>query len=101
MENCDACESVGIQTVLIDNEWLGVDGSSESPLIAFSGRADAMASVGNIEEMLDLAPLDNIIGGHHLDDNIGDLREPMKLQVWSVVGAINQLGLTYLGTEAR
>ena len=54
MENCNACERLGIKTVLIDNEWLGPDGAGEFPLLASSPTADAMVSVGNADAVVRL-----------------------------------------------
>ncbi|MBN1321492.1 MAG: beta-aspartyl-peptidase [Thermoleophilia bacterium] len=101
MENCEACESAGIKTVLVDNEWLTVDGSGESPLIAVSDRADAMVSVGNVEEIVELPPMERLIGGDDMISCPGDLRQTVSVQVWTVAGAISQVGSSYLTTVGR
>jgi glycine reductase len=99
MEICEECERRGIRTVLIDNEWLGPDGTGELPLLASSQNADAMISVGNVDGMIDLPPMDKIMGGHTMLDFNGDLQRKINLPIRFIPNAISQLGLTYLTTE--
>jgi sarcosine reductase len=101
MENCDNCESLGIKTVLIDNEWLGPDGSGELPLLAFSSNANAMVSVGNVDAMIDLPAMNNVIGGTHMLDLGGNLEGSLHMPLRFIPNGINQAGFTYLTTEAR
>ena len=102
MENCNACERIGIETVLIDNEWLSPGGDGEFPLLASSPNADAMISVGNMDAVVGLEPMDRIIGGTKLSGGIdADLREHVMRPIWSIPNAISQAGYTYLSTEAR
>ena len=102
MENCNACERIGIETVLIDNEWLSPDGDGEFPLLASSPNADAMISVGNMDGVVGLEPMDRIIGGTKLSGGIdADLRNYVMCPIWSIPNAISQAGFTYLSTEAR
>ncbi len=102
MENCNACERIGIKTVLIDNEWLGPEGSGEFPLLASSPHADVMVSVGNEGGTVRLPAMDRVIGGTRLvgrfDQNLeGDITLP----IWFIPNAVSQAGLTYLSTETR
>ena len=99
MENCDACEQMGIKTVLIDNEWLGPDGTGELPLLAVSQNADAMISVGNIDELIHLPPMDQIIGGDTMPDIQGSLIGKLNLPLRFIPNGISQGGLTYLTTQ--
>lgn len=99
IQNCEECERMGIRTVLIDNEWLGSDGAGELPLLAASQNADAMVSVGNMDGIIDLPPMDEIIGGNTMPDLTGDLQGKLSLPVRFIPNAISQAGLTYLTTE--
>lgn len=99
IQNCEECERMGIRTVLIDNEWLGSEGAAELPLLAVSQNANAMVSVGNVDGMIDLLPMDKIIGGNSIPDFAGHLQERLSLPIRFIPNAISQAGLTYLTTE--
>jgi glycine reductase complex component B subunit alpha and beta len=101
MENCEACETLGIKTVLIDNEWLGPDGSGELPLIAISPKADVMVSVGNVDGMTDLPAMERVVGGTFMYDLGGDLQQSLHIPIRFIPNAISQAGFTHLTTEAR
>lgn len=101
MESCEACEKLGVRTVLIDNEWLGPEGTDDIPLIAFSDVADAIVSVGNMEAMVDLPAFDQVVGGDSLPGFDIDLHEAVRIPIMSIPLAISQLGLTHLRTERR
>lgn len=101
MRNCEECEKLGIKTVLIDNEWLGPDGKGELSLLDMSSNANAIISVGNVDEIIDLPPMEKIVGGDTMSDIDGDLRRKTSIPVRSIPNAISQLGLTYLTTEDR
>ena len=96
MENCDACEELGVRTVLIDNEWLGPDGAGSLPLLAYSRNADAMVSVGNVDAMVDLPAMGKVIGGTGMRDFAGELGGGVRLPLRFVPNGISQVGLTYL-----
>ena len=99
MENCTECERLGIKTVLIDNEWLGPDGTGELPLLSIARGADAMVSVGNFEEVIDIPAMRRVIGGDRMPDIAGSTRQRLRIPVCLLSGAISQLGFTYLKTE--
>jgi glycine reductase complex component B subunit alpha and beta len=101
MQNCEECERRGIRTVIIDNEWLGPDGAGELPLLAISHEADAIVSVGNIDDMIDLSPMERIIGGETMLELKQDLTGRLKIPIRFIPNAISQLGFTYLRTEGR
>lgn len=102
MENCTACEGLGIKTVLIDNEWQGPDGAGDFPLLASSPDADAMISVGNADAVVRLSPMDRVIGGNKLMGGFNqDLDGDIELPVSFIPNAISQAGLTYLSAAAR
>lgn len=99
MENCSACESLGIRTVLINNEWLGPDGGGEFPLLAQSPYADLMVSVGNVDGLVTLPAMDRVIGGARLvGASDQDLEGDITLPIWAIPNAVSQAGLTYLST---
>jgi len=101
MENCNACERLGIKTVLIDNEWLGSDGAGEFPLLASSPRADAMVSVGNVDAVVELSAMDRVIGGERLSDFGTSLAGEITIPLRFIPNGISQAGFTYLTMEAR
>ncbi len=101
MQNCDECEKVGIKAVLIDNEWLGPDGTGQLSLLDMSQHADAMVSVGNVDEVIELPPMDKILGGERMSDIAGDLKGKVSIPVRSIPNAISQLGFTFLTAEGR
>lgn len=99
MQNCEECERLGIKTVLIDNVWLGPDGTGELPLISISQTADAMVSVGNFEEVIQLPAMETVVGGDRIPDVTGDLRDRLTIPVSLIPAGISQVGFTFLGTE--
>ena len=101
MENCEACEALGIKTVLIDNEWLGPDGSGNLPLLTLSPKADAIVSVGNIDAIFNLPPMDKVIGGTSMLDLGRNLQESLHILMRFIPSGISQVGFTYLTTEGR
>ena len=66
-----------------------------------SSNANAIISVGNVDEIIDLPPMEKIVGGDTMSDIDGDLRRKTSIPVRSIPNAISQLGLTYLTTEDR
>jgi glycine reductase complex component B subunit alpha and beta len=101
MENCTTCEEVGIKTVLVDNEWLGPDGSGEFPLLASSPNANAMVSVGNMDAVVHLPAMQRVIGGPKLTEFNMDLEGAFAIPLRFIPNGISQAGFGYLTTEAR
>lgn len=99
MENCDACEGLGIKTVLLDNEWLGPHGSGPFPLLAHSKNADAIISVGNVDAVVELPAMERIIGGKMMLDFKRNLGRSPDLPLSFIADGISQIGFTYLKTE--
>lgn len=56
-----ALEDAGIKTVGITNECTGRDGESQ-PLVALDEKADAIVSTGNVSELIELPPMETVIG---------------------------------------
>ena len=101
MQNCDECEKLGIKTVLIDNEWLGPDGAGGLPLLDMSPNANAMISVGNMDEVVALPPMERVVGGHTMPDIQADLRDEASIPLRCIANGTSQIGFTFLTTEGR
>lgn len=99
MENCEQCEKLGIRTVLLDNEFVGPDGAGELPIICVTSTANAMVSVGNFEEAIEIPATKKVIGGERMPDIVGEMHEKRTIPVSLVAGAISQVGFTHLRTE--
>jgi len=56
-----ALEKAGVKTVGITNECTGRDGASQ-PLVALDDLADAIVSCGNVSELIELPPMETVIG---------------------------------------
>ena len=72
---------------------------NELPLICISPAANAMVSVGNFEEMLELPAMERVIGGDRMPEVPGNPKERLTISISLVPNAISQLGFTYLPTE--
>ncbi len=73
--NCKKIEQKGIKTVIITDEYAGRDGASQSLADADPPLADAVVTGGNANEVIDLPPMDKVIGHIEFVDVIagGDL----------------------------
>ena len=103
--NCKKIESKGIKTVLITDEYAGRDGTSQS-LADADPLADAVVSGGNANEVIELPPMDKIIGHVEVADVIaggfdGSLHKDgsitAELQV--ITGATNEMGFNKLSAR--
>ncbi len=56
-----ALEDVGVKTVGISNECTGRDGASQ-PLVTLDEKANALVSTGNVSALIELPPMDTVIG---------------------------------------
>ncbi|RKD26370.1 glycine reductase [Caminicella sporogenes DSM 14501] len=56
-----ALEDAGIKTVGLTNECTGRDGASQ-PLVTLDPKADAIVSCGNVSELIELPPMETVIG---------------------------------------
>ncbi|MFW5786817.1 MAG: glycine/sarcosine/betaine reductase component B subunit, partial [Halanaerobiales bacterium] len=56
-----ALEDAGIKTVGVSNEATGRDGASQ-PLVSLDPKADALVSTGNVSELIELPPMETVIG---------------------------------------
>ena len=67
MLNCQAAEQAGLKTALTCFEMAGDDGS-EFGFVTYTPEADAVVSTGNMDEMLELPPVERVIGGDTIID---------------------------------
>lgn len=56
-----ALEDVGVKVVGLTNECTGRDGNSQ-PLVTLDEKLDAVVSCGNVSELIELPPMDKVIG---------------------------------------
>ena len=56
-----ALEDAGVKTVGITNECTGRDGQSQ-PLVTLDEKCDAIVSCGNVSEMIELPPMETVLG---------------------------------------
>jgi len=105
MMNCAKIEVKGISTVLVTDEFAGVDGGSQS-LADTTPRANAVVSVGNANELITLPPMDKVIGDIRVIEKMaggvsGGLSKEggitAELQV--IVGSTNELGFELLSSR--
>lgn len=105
MMNCRKIEEKGIPTVLITDEFAGVDGGSQS-LADTTPHANAVVSTGNANELITLPPMDRIIGDIGVVEKMagtvsGGLSKQggitAELQV--IVGSTNELGFELLSSR--
>jgi glycine reductase len=92
---CRACETQGIQTVLVGNESAGTDGAD--PSLAHTVRhADAFVTTGNNDEPAALDAVERLIGRGPLPGISGDLKNRLTIPVGRIHGATNLLGFNKL-----
>ncbi|MEL7610339.1 MAG: glycine/sarcosine/betaine reductase component B subunit [Bacillota bacterium] len=93
---CRLCEENGIKTTVITFEMCGEDGR-DFPLLDAVPAADAIVSVGNRDELVDLPAVEKVLGGDYVRDGrkITDMAEAGAAQHFrlsTVYGAVNQAG---------
>jgi glycine reductase len=97
-----ALEAGGIATVAITDEFAGTDGASQS-LTDATPEADALVSVGNANELIELPAMQAVIGplpdvarlaggyAHSVHED-----GTMTVELQAIIGSTNQLGLSRL-----
>lgn len=105
--NCWKAEQAGIKTTLITDEYAGRDGASQG-LADSCKEGDAVVSVGNANETVDLPVMEKVIGYPEAANAIdggwyGSLHEDgsMSVEIQTIIGATNQLGFTNNGAFTR
>jgi glycine reductase len=101
MMYCSKLEEKGIRTVLLTDEFAGVDGASQS-LADTTPKADAVVSVGNANERIILPHMDKVIGDIGVIEKMaggqaGSLFQGgIRAELQVVMGATNELGFETL-----
>lgn len=103
--NCRKLEEQGIKTVLITDEYAGRDGASQS-LADATPLADAVVSVGNANEVIELPVCKKIIGDLKTAEIIaggfdGALKPDgsLSVEIQAITGSTNELGFSKLRCE--
>jgi len=103
--NCRRAEQAGIRTTLITDEYAGRDGASQS-LADAAAEADAVVTSGNANMMINLQPMEKIIGFKDYVNVIaggfdGSLKDDgsIEIELQAITGATCELGFTRLGAD--
>lgn len=103
--NCKKIEAKGVKTVIITDEYAGRDGLSQS-LADADVSADAVVTGGNANMLIELPPMEKIIG-HGAVANIiaGGFEHSLqadgsiKVELQAITGATNELGFNRLSAR--
>lgn len=100
--NCTKVEKKGIDTVIVTDEYAGRDGLSQS-LADADELANAVVTGGNANELIELPPMDKIIGTLDYVNKIaggfdGSLKDDGSIvaEIQVITGATNELGFNKL-----
>ena len=103
--NCKKIEQKGIKTVIITDEYAGRDGASQS-LADADPLANAVVTGGNANEVIELPPMDKIIGHINFVDIIaggfdGSLHEDgsITVELQAITGATNEVGFNKMSAK--
>jgi sarcosine reductase len=107
MLNCKNLEASGIKTVLVTDEYAGRDGRSQG-LADVTPEADAVVTNGNGNELINLPPMQKVIGSLETVEIItggfsGSLHEDgsITVELASIMGSLCELGYEQLTTRLR
>ena len=107
MLNCRNLEQAGIKTVLVADEMGGQDGTSQG-FVDVTPEADAVVSTGNINELLNLPPMDQVVGSLEAVEKITGggqhcLKEDgsITVETASLMGGLSTLGFERITTKIR
>lgn len=103
--NCTKIEKKGIKTVIVTDEYAGRDGASQS-LADADPLANAVVTGGNANEIIELPPMDKVIGHIEPVNKIaggfdGSLKEDgsIVVELQAITGATNELGFNKLSAK--
>lgn len=103
--NCKKVEKKGIPTVIITDEYAGRDGASQS-LADSDPLATAAVTGGNANEVIELPPMNKIIGTLDFVDTIaggaaGSLHKDgsITVELQAITGATNEVGFNRLSAK--
>lgn len=104
--NCKKIELKNIKTVIVTDEYAGRDGASQS-LADADKLANAVVTGGNANELIELPPMEKVIGMVTYTDKIaggfdGSLREDGSIlaEIQVITGATNELGFNKLSAKS-
>lgn len=91
MLTCRECEKLGIKTTLMLPEM--VDNETHSfGLVDYVNEADAIVSVGDREQIVDIPEVTRVLGGGQILKTMVPATEAQKVPVRDFLGSTNQLG---------
>lgn len=103
--NVKKCEALGIRTVVIADEASGTDGSGQG-LADATPELTAFVSAGNVNEMVEVPPMDRVIGypesiAHVSGGAVDSLRPDgsMYVELQSIIGSTCEIGTNRAGSE--
>jgi glycine reductase complex component B subunit alpha and beta len=97
MLTCNRCEQLGIKTVLVNSEAVTAN-STDTSFIYVVPEADAIVSTGNPEAIIELPPVERVIGGDLLDieGEVYRARDGFVTSVRPLCAATSQIGANRL-----
>lgn len=99
MMHCRNLERAGIRTVLMGDEFPGPEGKAES-LADATIEANAYVSTGNANEIIELPPMERVIGDDSVLEVIAGGRKKLDgnllTEIQAIIGSTNGLGYTKL-----
>ncbi|MBW2609317.1 MAG: glycine/sarcosine/betaine reductase component B subunit [Deltaproteobacteria bacterium] len=105
MMNCAKIEEKGIATVMVTDEFAGIDGGSQS-LADSTPHANAVISVGNANELISLPPMDKVIGDERIIEKLAggmsgslSVEGGITAELQVIMGATNELGFETLSSR--
>jgi len=103
--NAAKCENLGVRTVIISDEAAGVDGKSQG-LADATPEMTAFVSAGNVNEMVELPPMEKVIGFAESIANLsGGAEESLRsdgsmyVELQAIIGSTNELGFSSIGAR--
>ena len=103
--NCKKIEGQGVKTVIITDEYAGRDGASQS-LADADAAANAVVTGGNANMVINLPPMDKVIGYPEVADIIaggfdGSLKPDgsIEAELQVITGATNEMGFNKLSAR--
>lgn len=103
--NCKKIEEKEVKTVIITDEYAGRDGASQS-LADADPKANAVVTGGNANEVIELPPMEKIIGHVANVNKIaggfdGSLKDDgsIVVEIQAITGATNELGFNKLTSK--
>jgi sarcosine reductase len=94
METCKECEKMRVKTTMMDIEMLDSKGEGEYPLVVFEPEADAIVSLGNVEERVDISKMEKVIGGENMKELGEEPKNENNVPIWLLAGAISEIGMS-------